>query len=408
MTAQGNQQALWRNHSFTLFWVGQTLSQIGSGTSSIAFPLLILYVSRSPAQVGLISGLASVPYIFLSLPAGAIVDRWDRRRVMIACDTVRTINALTIPLALSNGDLSLVQLYIVAGIEAGMSAFFDIASSASLPALVSREQVGEATSRNQLSVSVGMLTSPSLGGVLYQSVGRAVPFISDSASYAISALTLLFIRKQFQATRQSPPINFLTQVQEGFSWLRREPFLRFLAALNGAAVILSGQTLIVILLAQRQGSGSAAIGAIFSVGAVGSIAGSLVATRLMRRYPFGMLVIACQWSLLLVWPLYMIASTPLTLAAVTAWRFATNSVYASVLPVYRLRSVPSELQGRVSSIFRVLSWTCRLLGVAGGGILLQVIGVGATLRILLAGSLVLCFAATYNGRLRRAQLPDPI
>ena len=130
--------SLWRNRDYLLLWGGQTLSNIGSGVSRIAYPLLVLAITGSPAQAGLIGALRSLMYIILILPAGALLDRWNRKQVMIICDTVRAISMASIPVAALLGHLSLVQLYFVAFIEGTFEAFFDIAEVSSVPQVVSQ------------------------------------------------------------------------------------------------------------------------------------------------------------------------------------------------------------------------------------------------------------------------------
>src|SRR4051794_14104511 len=93
-------QPLWRNRDYVLLLSGQIGSTLGSTVSGIAFPLLILALTNSPTAAGIAGALVTIPYLIFSLPAGALVDRWDRKRVMLICDTIRAINMATIPLAI--------------------------------------------------------------------------------------------------------------------------------------------------------------------------------------------------------------------------------------------------------------------------------------------------------------------
>src|SRR5579863_2777914 len=105
---------LWRNRDYMLLWSGQMVSSVGTRVSQLAFPLLVLALTHSPAQAGLIAALRGLPYALFILPAGALVDRWNRKRVMILCDTGRALALGSIPVALLLGHLSLIQLYSVA------------------------------------------------------------------------------------------------------------------------------------------------------------------------------------------------------------------------------------------------------------------------------------------------------
>jgi len=110
--------SLWRQRDYMLLWSGQVVSTLGSSAASIIYPLLILAITNSPGAAGVATALRALPYLLFSLPVGALIDRWDRKLVMIACDLLRALVVLTVPLALWFGVLSLVQIYAVAFIEA--------------------------------------------------------------------------------------------------------------------------------------------------------------------------------------------------------------------------------------------------------------------------------------------------
>lgn len=132
---------LWRNRNYMLLWTGQMVSSLGSNVSRIAFPLLVLAITRSPAQAGITGALAMVPYLFFSLPAGALVDRWDRKRVMIICDSGRALTLASISLVAALGHLSIMQLYVTSLIEGTFFVFFSLSEAACLPRVVPREQL---------------------------------------------------------------------------------------------------------------------------------------------------------------------------------------------------------------------------------------------------------------------------
>src|SRR6476469_9697017 len=118
---------LWRNRDYMLLWSGQVISTLGSKASFIVFPLLILAITNSPIAAGIAGALGSIPYLIFSLPAGALIDRWNRKRVMILCDTGRAINMATLVVALALNSLTVWQIYIVAFIEGTLFVFFNIA-----------------------------------------------------------------------------------------------------------------------------------------------------------------------------------------------------------------------------------------------------------------------------------------
>jgi MFS family permease len=173
-TPAGRLPSLWRNHDFMLLWSGQLISSIGSQISLLSFPLLILAMTHSPAQAGIVGALRSLPFAILCLPAGALVDRWDRKKVMLLCDTGRAIALGSIPLALWLGRLSIIQLCLVALVEGTLMAFFSLADAACLPHVVPKEQLPAATAQNQAIDSISWTLGPFLGGLLY-GLGRSIP-----------------------------------------------------------------------------------------------------------------------------------------------------------------------------------------------------------------------------------------
>src|SRR5215469_1582573 len=119
--------SLWRNRDYLLLWVGQTLSDTGSAVSELAFPLLVLAVTHSAAQAGFVAALRALPALLLTLPAGALVDRWDRRHLMLACDAGRALALASIPTAYVFGWLSIWQLSAAAFGEGALAIIFDLA-----------------------------------------------------------------------------------------------------------------------------------------------------------------------------------------------------------------------------------------------------------------------------------------
>lgn len=197
-------KTLWLNRDYMLLWSGQVVSNIGTQVSQLAFPLLILSLTGSAAQAGFAGALRALPYVIFSLPAGALIDRWDRKRTMILCDTGRAISLASIPIAYALGDLTIVQLYLVSAIEGTLFVFFNIAEAACLPRVVPKEQLPAATAQNMATDGITALIGPPLGGALY-TAGKFLPFIADAFSYAVSVVSLFFIKVQFQKERVAEP-----------------------------------------------------------------------------------------------------------------------------------------------------------------------------------------------------------
>jgi MFS family permease len=396
-------KSLWLNLDYMLLWSGQMVSNVGTQVSTLAFPLLILALTNSPAQAGFAGALRALPYVIFSLPAGALIDRWDRKRVMILCDTGRALSMASIPIALVLGHLTILQLYLVSLVEGTLFVFFNIAEAACLPRVVPKEQLPAATAQNMATDGITVLLGPSLGGALY-TAGRLLPFVADAVSYVVSVISLFFIKAKFQKERVAARRNLWIEIREGLSWLWHQPLIRFMAILTGGNnLINSGFVLIIIVLAQHQHASSFTIGLIFAVGGIGGIIGALIATPLQKRLSFAQAIIGTSWLFALCIPLYTIAPNPLILGIITAASFVAGPVYNVVQFSYRSAIIPDELQGRVNSVFRLIAFGGQPLGLALTGLLIQNIGVIATILVDAAGMIILAVAATVNTHVRNAK-----
>ncbi len=396
--------SLWRNRDYLLLWGGQAVSSVGGEASHLAFPLLILALTHSPAQAGLASALRSLAYLLLGLPAGALIDRWDRKRTMILCDVGRAVALGSIPLALALGHLSMLQIYLVSLIEGTLYVFFSLAETAALPQVVAKTQLPAATAQNEVTGGVVTLVGPSLGGALF-GIARALPFLVDALSYAASVVALLRIRLPFQGERQQQPGNLRAEIVAGLAWLWREPVVRALALLHGGLILsYGGMTLMVVVVAQRQQATPFVIGLMFGVSGLGAILGALVGSQLHKRFRLGQILVGAFWLFALLWPLYAVAPSPLALGAILAAFWVVDEAYDVAQVSYRLALIPDELRGRVNGAFRLIAFTCETASLALTGFLLQQVGVTATVAIFGVALIGLALAATLNRDLRQARL----
>ena len=380
------------------------LSTIGTQISQLAFPPLVLALTFSPAQASLVAALRSLPFAVLCLPAGALVDRWDRRKVMLLYDTGRVLVLGSIPVALWLGHLSVLQLSLVALIEGTLFAFFSLAEAACLPRVVSQEHLSAAVAQNEAISSISWLLGPLLGGLLY-GLGRAVPFLLDALSYICSVVGLLFMHTRFQEERAQTPRRIWKEIGEGLIWLWSTPLLRFLALLSwGLVTPVYGYALILIVLAQGLHATSLVIGAIFASIGIGSIAGSFLATPLQKRFPFGSLTIWSAWVWAVSWLAFALAPNPLILGVAVALSFIIAPIFDATQLSYRLIVTPDHLQGRINSIFRLVTLGSQPLGVLITGVLIQWIGPVWAVVVLFFPQGIAALAATLYQPLREAPL----
>jgi len=396
--------SLWRNRDYMFLWSGQLVSNLGTGVSQIAFPLLVLAMTRSAALAGLLGAFETLPYLFFSLPAGALIDRWDRKRVMVICDVGRALSLGTIPLAALLGRLSVAQLYAVSFVDGTLFVFFNLAEVACLPRVVPREQLPQASAQNEGGGIAANLIGPPLGTFLFGVVGRTVPFLVDAVSYAASVVTLLGMRTRFQAERAPSARRLRAEIVEGLAWLWRHPLIRYMAFLTGGLnLVNTASGLIVIVLARAHHMPDALIGIIFTVASAGGIVGALLAPRIQRRFGFGAVITTTVWAPALLWPLLALVSNPLLLGVVLAGSFLTGPIYNAVQFSYRISIIPDELQGRVNSAFRLLAFGGQPLGAALSGFLIAIHGAVFAVLVFWAWYLLLAVLTTLNGHVRRAR-----
>lgn len=395
-------RSLWRNRDYLLLWSGQAISLIGTQVSQLAFPLLILALTHSPFQAGIAGTLKALPYLVLSLPAGALVDRWNRKRVMILCDSGRALALGSIPLALVLGHLTFIQIYLVALIEGTLYVFFNLARVSCLPHVVTPAQLPAAVASNETTTNLGYLLGPSLGGLLY-GLGRMVPFLVDALSYLASVLSLRLIRTEFQEVRAASSSRLWEAIREGLIWLWHHPLIRLLALLTAIGNLADfGVGLTVIVLAQQQHASSFGIGLMVACGGVGGILGSLVANVVQHHGTLRQILVGVHW----VWGLLLcciaLAPNPWIIGILLGLIELVVSIALVALSSYRLATIPDALRGRVTSVYNLLIITGQPLGLTLAGVLTQAIHPAPTMLLFAGIALALAGAATLSPQLRRA------
>jgi len=383
--------ALWRNRNFMLLWSGQTVSEVGSAVTQLALPLTaVVVLGATTFQVGLLTAATFAAFALIALPAGAVVDRRAKRRVMVWCDSARVLIIGWVPLAAALGVLAMWQLYGVA-LSAGVcTVFFDVSYQSYLPVVVSRDQLVDGNGKLSATQSFAQVSGPSLGGGLVGLVGAATAMTADAASYLVSVASLLAIR----APEQPPPRQrrrLRAEIGEGLSFVLRHPILRKIAACTGTANLFSAVTtaLEIIFLVRVLHVRPAGVGLLLAAAGLGGIAGGIVSGRLARRIGsarliwFSMLVLGLPEFLVpLAEPGWRVAAYPVGFAAGSF----TAVVYNVAQVSYRQAICPPHLLGRMNAAMRWVVWGTLPLGGLIGGALGTVLGVRATLWIGVAGS----------------------
>lgn len=391
-----------RNRDFLLLWSGMAVSVLGSRVSTIAYPLLVLYLTGSPADAGLVGFLATLPYLLFQLPAGGLVDRWDRKRVMLACDAGRALALASLVVAVWSERVGLPQIMAVAFVEGSLFVFYNLAQSAAVRNVVPPEQLPLALSQNEARERGAYLLGQPLGGILF-GVARWVPFLADALSYLVSMATLLLIRRDFQAERPRARRALHAEIREGLGWLWRQPFLRATAILvAGSNFLFQALVLVVIVVATGRGASPNTIGLMLAGFGLGGVLGALAAPWLQRYVPMKLVVVGANWVWALLMPLVAFAPGPYALGAVLAAMAFVGPAWNVVIGAYQLTITPDRLLGRVTSAETLLAYGAIPLGSLAAGLLLEWVGAVPATIALSVWMALLALAATASRGIRNA------
>lgn len=399
-----------RNRDFVLLQVGQGLSVLGSTSTFVAYPLLVLALTHSPAKAGTVGFANALPYALFALLAGVLADRVDRKRLMIAMDLVRAAAMVSIVSALAAGVLTFWQVAVVAFVEGSAFVFFNIAEVGALRSVVPAPQLPAAAAAEQSRYAAVTLAGPGIGGALF-GLGRSLPFLADAVSYAASILTLTWMRTPFQEARDPDLAPLRTQIREGIAWLWGHAYLRTSALIfAGGNFVFSGIYLVFVVLAKRHGLSSAAIGALIAVFGAASLAGSLVAPKMAKLLSIRTIMLGNEWLGAAV-VLCAFAPGPYILLACTLPIAFFSPSLNSVVIGYRTAITPDYLVGRVSSVARNLAQLAAPLGPLVAGLLLGTYSPRVTMLVLGGLALALAIWTSASPSIRNApslsELDDP-
>ena len=407
-----------RNRDFQLLWGGQAVSVLGSQTSKIAYPLLVLAMTGSPAKAGIAGFAAMLGYLLFPLPAGGLADRHDRKRIMIVCDALRLAAVGSIAVAGWAAHITYVQVLVAGFIEGTASVFFGLAQRAALPMLVHPSQRSVAVGQNEARQNAAQLAGPALGGWLF-GLSRAAPFAADAVSYLASLVTLPFIKTPMQAAAApsapsaaapsaAAPLASGSRgpraaLGEGLAWTWREPFLRYSAFFAASVnVLLQVLALGLIVLARHDGASPAQIGLIVGSMGAGGLAGAFVAPWFQARIPAGLAITGCMWIWTALIALIVLVRAPLWLCPIVACFGFVGPTWNVSVQTYRMQITPNQLLGRTSSLTLQIAWGVIPLGSLLAGFLLQAVSAAATMTVVAAGMAVTAAAATMLAPIRDA------
>lgn len=372
-----NRPGLRDNRDFRLLWVGAACSVLGSRTTGFLWPVLVLWRGGTPAEAGAVGFLALLPHVLLPVPAGVLVDRWDRRRVLVGSDVAALAAVTSVAIAAGSGGPVLAHVMVAAFVAGSAAVVYQLAERAAVRTIVRPEDLPAALSRNEArGRGTGLLGQPT--GTALLPIATWLPYGFAALVHLLSLATLLRIGHSLRGGGFRSE-GFRAELTTGLRWLWRQRLLRVAIALIACTNVLFqivGLALVVAVLGA--GGPPLAVGLIGAGAGIGGICGALSAPWWLRRLPLSTLLIGCftVWALLI--PVLALVSGPVALGAV----FSAVSFAAGVMNVsggvYQARITPEHLQGRAGGVAGLLTSGASAAGSAVAGVLLGLFGVDTT------------------------------
>ncbi len=306
---RGRRWQVLRVHDFRQLWLADTISQFGSRLTELALPVLaVTILAADEFQMGLLAAFEFVAFLVVGLPAGAWVDRWRKKRVLVTGDVLRAIALGSLPLAWWLGWLTFVQVLLVALVVGTCRVFFDVAYQSYLPDLVEPEHIGEGNAALQVPESVAMIGGPAIAGGLIRLLGAPLTIGLDALSFLGSALFIGRIRHVEEPPARANRRPLREEIGEGLRFVFGHPLLARITACTGGANFFSSMSgaLLVLFCLNDLGLDAGQIGIAMGIGSVGGLLGALATPHVNDRLGEGRTipVAALVWvpgSILMPW-----------------------------------------------------------------------------------------------------------
>jgi Na+/melibiose symporter-like transporter len=407
-------RSLLRHRDFRHLWAAETVSQVGTQVTLLALPVVAVTVlDATPLEMGVLTALETAAFLLIGLPAGAWVDRWRRKRVLVTADLVRAVVLATLPLAYLLDVLTLGQLFAVAAVTGTATVFFDVAYQSYLPTLVDRDQLVDGNGKLEASRAVAQVAGPGATGVLLRVLGAPLLIAVDAVSFLLSALFIGRIGTPDVVPDRAARRSLRAEIAEGLGFVVRHPLLRRIVACTGISNLFGSMNsaLLVLYVIRELGLSESTLGLVFSLGAVGGLMGAATAAWFARwvgegrAIPLSALVFAAAGTTM---PLAALGAPVLWL--VPGWFVLSWSVvvYNVVQVSFRQRLCPPGLLGRMNASVRFIVFGTMPVGGLLAGVLGEWFGVLPTLWIAAAGGFAGCLPVLLGPLLTMRDLPDEL
>lgn len=401
MTGPPTTVPLSRNRNYRLLWVSQALSEFGIHGALIAFPLLALAVTGSAVVSGLVLGTIAAAQLVVGLPAGALVDRWSRKKVMLWCEAAEAVAAASLVAALWWGELGVVHLVAVAAVLGVSGSLFEPAEDACLPSLVPAGQLSTAVAMNSARSGLGQLSGTAAGGFLF-AIGRALPFVVEVVTHVLAFIGLALLRVPPRDEAPEPARPLRHEIMAGLRWVWA---VRPVRVTMLCAVVLnmffSAFYLLVIVLATERGVPAGEIGLMAAMLGVGGVLGSLLAPYTCRVLSPYVSIAAVFWALTLLTPVAAFTGSGILLGALFGVMALFPPTANTTIVTEQLLLADDAMRGRLSSVLGVVTGVAGTVGPVLGGFLVTAAPGGGAVLVCAAGMAAVTVVVTISPTLRR-------
>ena len=394
------------NRDFSILWVGETVSELGSTMSLFVYPLLAFHLTGSTLAAAALEATALVGLCATLLPAGVLADRYDRQRLMFGASLGGALLFGSLVAAGALDVLTMPHLFVVALLGGVCTGIFQPALQASIRSVVATEDLPTAFSQNQARQHIASLLGGPLGGLLY-AVRAWVPFAADAASYLVSCLTVSRIRADLRPVPPGEPASVRTHLVEGFRFVWDRPFFRVLMVWSTQTNLLVNACFFAVTLRLvRDGYPAAAIGLVSTSAGIGGILGALVAPYVIDHFRTGTLTVLIAWMCVLPLVPLIWWSTPAGACVSVFWLLVMNPAGNAGIGSYRAAITPDGLQGRVGSAMQFTAMSVMPLSPVLGGWLLGTVGGSHAIAALVALSAAVALLPTLSRAIRSVPRPS--
>jgi MFS family permease len=399
-----------RNPDFRRFWFSSILTNFGAQITLLALPICAaLLLHATPAQMGTLAAVGSLPFLLFGLPTGVLLDRSRRLPVKLCSDAMVALSLASVPLAWWQGWLSIHWLYAVEFVLGTGYVVGGGAEQVFLTFLVGREGLIDAQSKFGATESASRLLGPGLAGLLVQALGAPIAILSNVAGFAASIWNLRRIRAR-EPQPQPPQSHALRDMLDGLAFVWRHPTLRLLAWISGCwHLLFYGYTALYVLFATRVlGMSPGLMGTAQMLGGVGVFVSSMLLKPLTSRFGPGTTIVIglCASSIGFVLmpaiPRNLFGSagaSAFAYAIVVFWLDCGAMLFFLPYLALRQRVTPDAFLGRMTSTMRFLTVATAPIGAAGAGMLGEHFGVRGGLTFVAAGAILLTMGTLFGTRL---------